>query len=97
MRKRILIIMGLLALMAVAATLVSAAPSFAGKLEEAIAQTPSGDRPGDDPSRRPQGLHGHSRRAPSFLSLLYPLGYLGGLDLFLGGGLRRHYGGGRPY
>jgi len=46
MRKKGLVILGLFALIAVAATLLWAAPSFAGKLEEAIAATPQGTGPG---------------------------------------------------
>src|SRR4030042_1126104 len=42
MRKNILLIIGLLAVLAVVVTLVVASPSFAGKLEEAIAKTPQG-------------------------------------------------------
>ncbi len=98
MRKRYLIIGFIVILIViVAATLVLAAPSFAGKLEEAIAKTPVGDRPGYDPSRRPQGLHGDSRSAPSFLPVLHPVGHLGRLDLLLGGRLRRHHGRGGPH
>jgi len=46
MRKRSWVILGLLVLIAVSVTLVWAAPSFAGKLEEAIAKTPAGEGPG---------------------------------------------------
>jgi uncharacterized membrane protein YfcA len=46
MRKNSLLIIGLLAVLAVVVTLVLASPSFAGKLEEAIAKTPVGTGPG---------------------------------------------------
>ena len=46
MRKRSLVILSLLVLIAVSVTLVWSAPSFAGKLEEAIAKTPVGEAAG---------------------------------------------------
>ncbi len=42
MRKKTLLIMGLLAILTVVATLLLTEPSLAGKLEEALAQTPTG-------------------------------------------------------
>ena len=60
-------------------------------------QDPRGHRPGHDPPRHAQGVHGDSRRAPSFLAVLHPMGHLGRLDLFLGGRLRRHHGRGGAY
>jgi len=54
MRKNSLLIIGLLACLAVVVTLVLASPSFAGKLEEAIAKTPHGVGKGMiDPSANP--------------------------------------------
>ncbi len=46
MRKNTLLIIGLLAALAVVTTLVMVEPSWAGKLEEAIAKTPVGSGPG---------------------------------------------------
>ncbi len=58
MRKKGLVILGLIALVAVAATLLWAAPSFAGKLSEAIAQTPQGTGPGMINPAAPKGFMG---------------------------------------
>ncbi len=59
MRKNSLVL-GLLVVLvvAVAATLVLAEPSFAGKLEEAIAQTPAGTGPGQINPDAPKGFMG---------------------------------------
>jgi hypothetical protein len=72
MRKNSLLIIGLLAVLAVVVTLVLAAPSFAGKLEEAIAKTPQGVGKGMiDPSATPgfMGIPG----APHHFWLFYIL------------------------
>ena len=72
MRKNSLLIIGLLAVLAVVVTLVLAAPSFAGKLEEAIAKTPQGIGKGMiDPSAKPgfMGIPG----APHSFWLFYIL------------------------
>ncbi len=58
MRKKALLILGLLVLMGVAVTLVWAAPSYASKLEEAIANTPVGNGPGMVPAGAPKGFMG---------------------------------------
>jgi uncharacterized membrane protein YfcA len=58
MRKKGWVILGVLALVALAATLLWAAPSFAGKLEEAIAQTPQGTGPGMIHPDMPKGFMG---------------------------------------
>jgi len=72
MRKNSLLIIGLLAVLAVVVTLVLASPSFAGKLEEAIAKTPQGVGKGMiDPSAKPgfMGIPG----APHSFWLFYIL------------------------
>jgi uncharacterized membrane protein YfcA len=72
MRKNSLLIIGLLAVLAVVVTLVLASPSFAGKLEEAIAKTPQGIGKGMiDPSAKPgfMGIPG----APHSFWLFYIL------------------------
>jgi uncharacterized protein len=71
MRKSWLII-GFLAILAVMVTLVLAEPSFAGKLEEAIAKTPSGAGPGMIHPGAPQGFMGIPG-APSHFWLFYIL------------------------
>jgi len=58
MRKKGWIIWSVLALIAVTATLLWAAPSFAGKLQEAIATTPQGTGPGMINPGAPQGFMG---------------------------------------
>ena len=60
-------------------------------------QDPGGHRPGHDPSRHAQGVHGNSRRPPLFLAVLHPVGYLGRLDIFFRGRLWRGHGRRRPY
>jgi len=72
MRKKGLVVLGLLALVAVAATLLWAAPSFAGKLEEAIAKTPQGEGLGMIHPGAPQGFMGIPG-APSHFWLFYIL------------------------
>jgi uncharacterized protein len=72
MQKKSLVILGLLALIAVAATLIWAAPSFAGKLEDAIAQTPQGTGPGMIDPSKPTGFMGIPG-APYHFFLLYIL------------------------
>jgi uncharacterized protein len=72
MQKKSLVILGLLALIAVAATLIWAAPSFAGKLEDAIAQTPQGTGPGMINPAMPRGFMGIPG-APHHFFLLYIL------------------------
>lgn len=72
MRKNSLLIIGLLAVLAVVVTLVFASPSFAGKLEEAIAKTPQGVGKGMiDPGAKPgfMGIPG----APKTFWLFYIL------------------------
>jgi hypothetical protein len=60
MRKRGYLIVGFLVVLAiaVAATLVLAEPSFAGKLEEALAKTPAGTGPGQINPDAPKGFLG---------------------------------------
>jgi uncharacterized membrane protein YfcA len=58
MRKRGLVILGVLALAAVAATLLWAAPSYASKLSEALAKTPQGTGPGMINPGAPKGFMG---------------------------------------
>ncbi len=58
MRKKGLVILGVIALLTVAATLLWAAPSFADKLSEAIAQTPQGTGPGMIHPGAPKGFMG---------------------------------------
>ncbi|HBZ54398.1 MAG TPA: hypothetical protein DEO88_03245 [Syntrophobacteraceae bacterium] len=58
MRKKTLLLIGLLAVIAVAAALVSSTPCLAGKLEEAIAQTPKGTAPGEINADAPKGFMG---------------------------------------
>jgi uncharacterized membrane protein YfcA len=72
MRHKGLIVLGLLALVAVAATLVWAAPSFAGKLEEAIAKTPQGVGKGMIDPGAPKGFMGIPG-APHHFFLFYIL------------------------
>jgi hypothetical protein len=72
MQKKALIIFGILSFLAVVATLVVAAPSEAGKLEEALAKTPQGIGKGMiDPNAAPgfMGIPG----APSHFWLYYIL------------------------
>ena len=97
MRNKTVFIIFFLAALAVVATLALAEPSWAGKLEEAIAKTPVGIGQGHDRSQRQTRVHGDSRRAPPFLAVLHLMGYLGRLDFFLGGRLRRHHGRGGAY
>ena len=97
MRKKSLIILGLLALVAVAATLLWAAPSFAGKLEDAIAQTPQGTGPGMIHPEAAKGFLGIPGAPKPFLVFWHLMGYLGGLDLLHRGRLRRHHGRRGPY
>ena len=92
MRKKGLVILGVIALLTVAATLLWAAPSLAGKLSEAIAQTPQGAGPGMIHPGAPKGFMGIPGGPQFFLPVLHPVGHLGGLDLFVGGRLRRHHG-----
>jgi uncharacterized membrane protein YfcA len=72
MQKKSLVILGLLALIAVAATMIWAEPSFAGKLEDAIAQTPQGTGPGMIDPSKPTGFMGIPG-APYHFFLLYIL------------------------
>jgi uncharacterized membrane protein YfcA len=58
MRKKTLLIIGLLAALAVVTTLVIVEPSWAGKLEEAIAKTPVGSGPGMIHPEAPKGFMG---------------------------------------
>ena len=58
MRKKGLVILGVIALLTVAATLLWAAPSFADKLSEAIAQTPQGTGQGMIHPGAPKGFMG---------------------------------------
>ena len=97
MSKKYLVTLGVLAALAVLATLLLAEPALAGKLEDAIAQTPVGKGPGMIHPDARQGLHGDSRGAASFLPVLHPVGHLGRLDLLFGGRLRRHHGRSGPY
>jgi hypothetical protein len=72
MKKKAFIILGLLAVLAVVATLALAEPSWAGKLEEALAKTPQGIGKGMiDPTAKPgfMGIPG----APSSFWLFYIL------------------------
>ena len=72
MRKKTWLIIGFLAVLAVAVTLVVAAPSFAGKLEEAIAKTPQGTGPGQINLSAAKGFMGIPG-APSHFWLFYIL------------------------
>ncbi len=72
MRKKVFLAMGVLAVLAAVATLVWAAPSYAGKLEEAIAKTPQGAGPGMIHPEAPQGFMGIPG-APHHFWLLYIL------------------------
>ncbi|MFA5111088.1 MAG: sulfite exporter TauE/SafE family protein [Desulfobaccales bacterium] len=72
MRKKTLLIVGLFAALAVVATLVLAEPSWAGKLEEAIAKTPVGAGPGMIHPDAPKGFMGIPG-APSHFWLFYIL------------------------
>ncbi len=58
MRKRTLLMIGLFTVMAVAAALLASSPCLAGKLEEAIAQTPTGTGPGQINPDAPKGFMG---------------------------------------
>lgn len=58
MKKKAFIILGLLAVLAVVATLALAEPSWAGKLEEALAKTPVGTGPGMIHPDMPKGFMG---------------------------------------
>jgi len=58
MRKKSWLIIGLLAVLAVVVTLVLTSPSFAGKLEEAIAKTPQGVGKGMIDPSAPKGFMG---------------------------------------
>ncbi|MFP3869165.1 MAG: sulfite exporter TauE/SafE family protein [Desulfobacteraceae bacterium] len=58
MGKKILVIMGAMVVLAVAATLLSVEPSLAQKVEQAIAQTPTGVGPGQLNPEAPKGLLG---------------------------------------
>ena len=72
MRKKGLVILGVLALAAVAATLLWAAPSYASKLSEALAKTPQGVGPGMIQPGAPQGFMGIPG-APHHFFLFYIL------------------------
>ena len=58
MGKKIFVIMGAMVVLAVAATLLSVEPSLAQKVEQAIAQTPTGVGPGQLNPEAPKGLLG---------------------------------------
>jgi len=58
MGKKIFVIMGAMVVLAVAATLLSVEPSLAQKVEQAIAQTPTGVGPGQLNPDAPKGLLG---------------------------------------
>ena len=58
MQRKTFIIIGLLTLVAVTAALVAASPCLAGKLEEAIAKTPTGTGPGQINPEAPKGFMG---------------------------------------
>ncbi|MDP2047099.1 MAG: sulfite exporter TauE/SafE family protein [Deltaproteobacteria bacterium] len=58
MQRKTFIIIGLLTLVAVVATFALADSSWAGKLEEAIAKTPTGTEPGQINSDAPKGFLG---------------------------------------
>ena len=63
MRNKTVFIIFFLTALAVVATLALAEPSWAGKLEEAIAKTPVGIGQGHDPSRHaPRGSWGFPGR-----------------------------------
>jgi len=66
MRKKSLLIIGLLATLAVVATLVLALPADAGKLEEAIAKTPQGVGKGMIDPSAPKGFMGIPGAPKSF-------------------------------
>jgi uncharacterized membrane protein YfcA len=72
MRKKTLLIMGLLAILTVVATLLLTEPSLAGKLEEALAQTPTGVGKGMIDPNAPKGFMGIPG-APSHFFLWYIL------------------------
>ena len=58
MRKKTLLLIGLFALIAVVGALAVSTPCLAGKLEEAIAQTPKGTGPGEINADAPKGFMG---------------------------------------
>ena len=97
MRNKTVFIIFFLTALAVVATLALAEPSWAGKLEDAIAKTPVGIGKGMIDPAAPSRVHGDSRRAQPFLAVLHLMGCLGRLDFFLGGRLRRHHGRGGTY
>jgi uncharacterized membrane protein YfcA len=72
MPKKTLLLIGCLAVLGVAVTLVLAAPSWAGKLEEAIAKTPVGTGPGMIHPDMPKGFMGIPG-APTHFWLFYIL------------------------
>jgi len=72
MRKKGLVILGVLALAAVAASLLWAAPAYASKLSEALAKTPQGVGPGMINPGAPKGFMGITG-APRHFFLFYIL------------------------
>ena len=71
MRNKTALIIFILAALAVAASLALVEPSWAGKLEEAIAKTPQGTGPGMiDPSAKPgfMGIPGAPHLSGCFTS-----------------------------
>ena len=97
MRNKTGFIIFFLAAMAALATLALVEPSWAGKLEEAIAKTPVGTGPGMIHPDMPKGFMGIPGAPASFLAVLHPVGRLGRLDFLLGGRLRRRHGRGGAY
>jgi len=72
MRTKTLLMIGLLTVMGVVVLLTASSPCFAGKLEEAIAQTPKGTGPGQINPDAPNGFMGIPG-APSHFWLWYIL------------------------
>lgn len=58
MRKKILLIVGLFTVLALAGAILASSPCLAGKLEDAIAQTPKGTGPGQINVDAPKGFMG---------------------------------------
>ena len=97
MQRKTFIILGLLTLVAVMAILALTEPSWAGKLEDAIAKTPQGVGKGMIDANAKPGFMGIPGAPQPFLAVVHLMGCLGRLDFFLRGRLRRHHGRGGTY